>query len=34
MNMLGLAVAIVVILVVTIVLGLIATHGTYEKPSH
>lgn len=34
MDMMGLVVVIAVIVVVTIIMGLIATHGTYKKPSH
>ncbi|SEE41646.1 hypothetical protein SAMN04489740_1356 [Arthrobacter alpinus] len=34
MDMMGLAVAIAVIVVVTIILGLIATHGTKRRPGH
>ncbi len=34
MDMWGLLIVITCILLVTIVMGLIATHGTYKKPSH
>lgn len=34
MNMWGLAIAIGCIVVITVIMGLIATHGTYEKPRH
>lgn len=30
----GLAIAIGFIVVVTVIMGLIATHGSYEKPRH
>lgn len=33
MNMLGLAIAIGIIVILIVIMGLIATHGTYEKPS-
>lgn len=33
-NMWGLAIAIGFIVVVTVIMGLIATHGSYEKPRH
>lgn len=34
MNMWGLAIAIGIIVILTVIMGLIATHGTYEKPHH
>lgn len=34
MNMWGLAIAIGVIIFVTVVIGLIATHGSYQKTRH
>lgn len=34
MDMMGLVITIAVILFVTIVMGFIATHGTYKKPNH
>lgn len=34
MNMWGLAIAIGIIVIVTVIMGLIATHGSYQKPHH
>lgn len=34
MDMMGLVVVVAVIVVVTIIMGVIATFGTYKKPSH
>lgn len=34
MDMMGLVIVIAVILFVTIVMGFIATYGTYKKPNH
>ncbi|MBP2414778.1 hypothetical protein JOF48_003577 [Arthrobacter stackebrandtii] len=34
MNMMGLAIVIAAIVVITVVMGLVATHGQYKKPSH
>ena len=34
MNMMGLVLVIASIVVITVIMGLIATHGTYEKPHH
>lgn len=34
MNMMGLVIVIAAIVVITVIMGLIATHGTYKKPSH
>lgn len=34
MNMLGLAIVIAVIVVITLIMGFIATHGTYDKTQH
>lgn len=34
MNMMGFVIVIAAIVVITVIMGLIATHGTYEKPNH
>lgn len=34
MDMMGLAASIAVIIVVTVILGLIATPGTHKRPGH
>ncbi len=34
MNMMGLVIVIAVIIVITLTLGFIATHGTYNKTQH
>lgn len=34
MDMMGLAIAIGCIVLVTVIMGLIATHGCYQKPHH
>lgn len=34
MDMMGLAASIAVIIVVTVILGLIATHGTHKRTGH
>ncbi len=34
MNMMGLVIVIAAIVVITVIMGLIATHGIYKKPSH
>lgn len=34
MDMMGLAIAIGCIVLVTVIMGLIATHGSYQKPHH
>ncbi len=33
MSMMGLVIVIAVIVILTVIMGLIATHGTYEKPN-
>jgi hypothetical protein len=32
--MMGLLIVMAIIVVVTVIMGLVATHGTYKKPSH
>lgn len=34
MDMMGLVIVIAAIVFVTVVMGFIATHGTYKKPNH
>lgn len=34
MNMMGLVIVIAAIVVITVIMGLIATHGSYKRPSH